>query len=98
MGYAPNNCVMVIVGDVKTDDADKVWRKQYLEPIPRQEPPPPVRTVEPPQTGERRVTVVRRRNFRSSSSAITFRTRPRGSFRLWKCSGDTDAWQKLAAV
>lgn len=58
MGYAPNNCVMVIVGAVKTDEAIKL-AKQHLEPIPRQEPPPPVRTVEPPQRGERRVNVVK---------------------------------------
>ena len=31
--------------------------KKYLEPIPRQEPPPPVRTKEPEQMGERRVTL-----------------------------------------
>jgi len=58
MGYAPNNCLVVIVGTVKTEEAVKL-AKQYLEPIPRQEPPPPLRTVEPPQRGERRVTVVK---------------------------------------
>jgi len=31
--------------------------RKYLEPIPRQEPPPPVRTKEPQQQGERRVTL-----------------------------------------
>src|SRR5215469_14536828 len=56
MGYAPNNCVMVVVGDVT---ADKVMElaKKYIEPIPRQSPPPEVRTKEPQQIGERRVTV-----------------------------------------
>ena len=54
MGYAPNNCVMVIVGDVATDEVLKL-AKEYMEPIPRHDPPPPVRTVEPPQLGERRV-------------------------------------------
>jgi zinc protease len=58
MGYAPNNCVVVIVGDVKTDEVLQAAKK-YFEPIPRQEPPPPVRTVEPPQRGERRVTIVK---------------------------------------
>ena len=29
------------------------YAKKYLEPIPRQEPPPPVRTKEPVQQGER---------------------------------------------
>jgi zinc protease len=58
MGYAPNNAVMVLVGSVKTDDVVKL-AKQYLEPIPRHDPPPPVRTVEPEQQGERRVTLVK---------------------------------------
>jgi zinc protease len=54
MGYAPNNCVMVIVGDVRFDQVLALSRK-YLEPIPRRDPPPPVRTREPEQLGERRV-------------------------------------------
>jgi zinc protease len=54
MGYAPNNCVMVVTGDV-TDAEIVALSKKYLEPIPRQEPPPPVRTKEPEQQGERRV-------------------------------------------
>jgi zinc protease len=56
MGYAPNNCVLVMVGDV-TYDQVMALSKKYLEPIPRQDPPPPVRTKEPPQLGERRVTL-----------------------------------------
>jgi zinc protease len=56
MGYAPNNCVMVIVGDVKFDQV-MALSKKFLEPIPRREPPPPVRTKEPEQLGERRVTL-----------------------------------------
>jgi len=56
MGYAPNNCVLVMVGDVRYDQVMELARK-YLEPIPRQEPPPPVRTKEPIQQGERRVTL-----------------------------------------
>jgi zinc protease len=55
-GYAPNNCTMVIVGDVTLARVTALAKK-YLEPIPRQEPPPPVRTVEPEQTGERRLEV-----------------------------------------
>src|SRR5262249_40627633 len=31
--------------------------KKYIEPIPRHDPPPPVRTKEPEQLGERRVIV-----------------------------------------
>jgi zinc protease len=58
IGYAPNNCVMVVTGDV---DAAEVLglAKKYFGPIPRQEPPPPVRTREPRQPGERRATVHR---------------------------------------
>ncbi len=56
MGYAPNNCVMVVVGDV-TDEKIMALTKKYIEPIPSQPPPPPVRTKEPEQLGERRVVV-----------------------------------------
>jgi zinc protease len=56
MGYAPNNCVMVVVGDV-TDEKVMALAKKYIEPIPSQPPPPVVRTKEPVQLGERRVTI-----------------------------------------
>jgi zinc protease len=56
MGYAPNNCVAVVVGAVNTDEVVKL-AKEFFAPIPKQEPPPPVRTVEPEQKGERRVVV-----------------------------------------
>lgn len=62
MGYAPNNCVVVVSGDVTPADVLPLAKK-YFEPIPRQEPPPPVRTVEPPQLGERRVEVRRPANL-----------------------------------
>jgi predicted Zn-dependent peptidase len=54
--YAPNNAIAVIVGDV---DAEEVIAhcEKYFGPVPAQEPPPPVVTTEPLQTGERRVTV-----------------------------------------
>lgn len=54
--YAPNNCVVVVSGAVKTADIQKLAEK-YLEPIPAQPAPPKVNQVEPPQTGERRITV-----------------------------------------
>lgn len=54
--YAPNNCVVVVSGAVKTGDVKKLAEK-YLEPIPAQPEPPKVNTVEPPQTGERRITL-----------------------------------------
>jgi zinc protease len=56
MGYAPNNCVMVVVGDVTSDEV-MTLAKKYMEPIPSQPPPPAIRTKEPEQLGERRVTV-----------------------------------------
>lgn len=59
MGYAPNNCTVVVAGAVSEEEVLRLARK-YFEPIPRQDPPPPVRTVEPAQNGERRVTVYRR--------------------------------------
>lgn len=54
--YAPNNCTLVVVGDV---DPDEVFRlaREYFGPIPAQEPPPPIRTREPEQQGERRVVI-----------------------------------------
>lgn len=58
MGYAPNNCLLVVTGAVTHNEVVRLAKK-YLEPIPRQTPPPPVRTVEPPQLGERRVVVKR---------------------------------------
>jgi zinc protease len=58
MGYAPNNCIMVVVGDVSSSEVFSLAKK-YIEPIPSQEPPPPVRTKEPEQLGERRVTVMK---------------------------------------
>ncbi len=56
--YAPNNCTVILVGDVSADEAF-AFAKKYLEPIPRQEPPPPVRTKEPEQLGEKRVNIER---------------------------------------
>ena len=56
--YAPNNATMLFVGDVTPAQVFMLAEK-YLEPIPAQPRPEPVRTIEPPQTGERRVTVRR---------------------------------------
>lgn len=58
MGYSPNNCVMTVVGDVTAAEIETLAKK-YLEPIPSHDPPPPVRTKEPEQLGERRVVVRR---------------------------------------
>lgn len=56
MGYAPNNCTVVVTGAVREADVLRLARK-YFEPIPSQKPPPAVRTKEPEQLGERRVTI-----------------------------------------
>ncbi len=54
--YAPNNAVIVIVGDFSTAEIlPKV--KAAFEKIPRGAPPPVVDVVEPEQRGERRVTL-----------------------------------------
>lgn len=52
--YAPNNAVVVIVGDVTVTEIQKLAKK-YFEPIPAQAPPKKVHTVEPEQKGERTV-------------------------------------------
>lgn len=54
--YAPNNCVVVISGNVKVDEVKKMAEK-YMAPIPANAPPKAVHLVEPPQTGERRVII-----------------------------------------
>jgi zinc protease len=56
--YAPNNCTLILVGDVGAEEGFALAKK-YLEPIPKQSPPPAVRTTEPEQLGEKRVTVQR---------------------------------------
>ncbi|GAB3571979.1 pitrilysin family protein [Spirosoma luteolum] len=53
--YSPNNAVAVVVGDVTPDQVKKL-ATQYLESIPAQPLPDSLRTVEPPQNGERRAT------------------------------------------
>lgn len=54
--YAPNNYTIVFAGDV-TPDEIYTLADDYLAGIPEQEPPAPVRTLEPPQQGIRRLTI-----------------------------------------
>ena len=56
--YVPNNAVVVAVGDFDSASLLREIRTSF-EPIPAGSPPPPVRSVEPPQEGERRVSVRR---------------------------------------
>jgi len=55
--YGPNNAVVAIVGDV---DPRRIlgWARDYLEPVPRGNAPPPVTAIEPPQKEERRVELI----------------------------------------
>lgn len=55
-GYSPSNATMVVTGDVTLEEIVRLAEK-YIEPIPSSAPPPPVRTVEPEQLGERRIVV-----------------------------------------
>ncbi len=54
--YAPNNCTLVITGDV---DAAEIFKlaEDYFGAIPAQKPPASVRTVEPEQKGPRRLLI-----------------------------------------
>lgn len=54
--YGPNNVVVAIVGDVDVDQVE-LWARRYFADIPRGDEPPPVLVQEPPQNGERRITV-----------------------------------------
>lgn len=54
--YAPNNCVLILVGDFQREKVVSLARTHF-EPIPPQPAPAPVTTREPAQLGERRVQV-----------------------------------------
>ena len=58
-GYAPNNCLLAVVGDVTPADVLSL-AAEYFAPIPRREPPAAVTAVEPRQKNERRVVVHRK--------------------------------------
>ena len=57
--YAPDNALLVIVGDVDPDDAFRSADREFSAVQPGGAQVPRVRTVEPPQYGERRVSVER---------------------------------------
>ena len=54
--YVPNNATLVIVGDVETDEALRAVEKHFRR-IPPGDRPPRVRTTEPEQVGERRLSI-----------------------------------------
>src|SRR5262245_1696676 len=54
--YVPNNATLVVVGDVETEQALRQVERHFGK-IASGEAPPRMRTVEPDQIGERRVTI-----------------------------------------
>ena len=54
--YVPANICMAIVGDVEPKDVIRM-AERYFGSLAAGPKPPPLRTVEPPQVGERRVTL-----------------------------------------
>ena len=72
--YAPNNAVLVLVGDFKTKDALAKVRK-YFESIPRQPDPPSVDQTEPEPKVERRATLSDQL-ARATQVAIAYKTVP----------------------
>jgi zinc protease len=56
--YAPNNCTLVLVGAVDPQQVFALAQK-YFAPIAQRDRPPPVRTREPEQFGERRLVLER---------------------------------------
>ena len=50
--YVPSNMVTAVVGDVKAKDLIPIL-DEYFGRIPKGDPPPPLRTVEPPQIAEK---------------------------------------------
>lgn len=74
--YAPNNCVVVISGDVKLNEV-KMLAEKYFEPIPAGPKPRPLHTIEPEQTGEKRVFV--KREVPSPYLMITYHVPQTGS-------------------
>ncbi|MEM1118429.1 MAG: pitrilysin family protein [Bacteroidota bacterium] len=55
--YAPNNAVVVVVGDIDVDQT-RGWIEQYFGAIPTADVPPPPDVSEPVQTAEKRATKV----------------------------------------
>ena len=73
--YVPNNATLVIVGDVEADDACRRVERAFGGIAPG-EVPPRMRTTEPVQLGERRVTV--RRDGTTAYLKIAYHAPPVG--------------------
>lgn len=69
--YSANNAVAVIVGDVQAQEVKRL-AEHYFGAIPKRALPPPVRTVEPEQRGERRV-FVRKESATSPNLMVSYK-------------------------
>ena len=84
--YAPNNAVLTLVGDFKSDQAlEKI--KQYFGSIGAQQPPPAPDLAEPKQKGERRKTL-----------EDAFARTPRLDIAYKIPPGNTDDWYALSVL
>jgi predicted Zn-dependent peptidase len=54
--YQPSNMILSVVGGIKAADVMPIIEK-YFSRLPAKDPPPPLRTVEPPQRAERTVVL-----------------------------------------
>lgn len=84
--YAPNNAVLALVGDFKSDEAIAKIKK-YFESVPAQTTPPVPDMTEPPQTGERRKTI-----------QDTFAQLPRVDIEYKIPPGNTTDWYAMAVL
>jgi zinc protease len=71
INYAPNNAVVVIVGDFDAKQARKLINK-YYGPIVKQPVPAPPKVEEPAQLGERRAVISKQ--VQNISAVMAFRT------------------------
>ncbi len=86
MYYAPNNAVLSLAGNFKTDVALRLIKK-YFETIPAQTPPPVPDVSEPEQTAERRKTI-----------EDAFAQTPRIDIVYKIPPGNTEDWYPLAVL
>ncbi len=69
--YAPNNAIIVIVGDFDSAAAKKLITKYYAG-IPKQTIPEPAKVIEPAQMGERRAIISKQ--VQNTSAVVAFPT------------------------
>lgn len=67
--YAPNNAFIVAVGDFNTEEMLKKIKRHFGR-CDREDPPPSMTIAEPPQKGERRVTLRRETQIQALAAAF----------------------------